>query len=124
VLVILIALDELPARGETGVVWPVVVVVGIGMFIGIVIVPVVVDPVVVVGSVEVVVVAWVPTLIVPVMNVCSSQWNVYVPGVLNVQLAVQPGACGVLGTGGVALLPPTMHELGCGPVPKSTLWML
>jgi hypothetical protein len=44
----------------------------------------------VVGVVEVVVPTEFPTTIVPVMNECRSQWNVYVPAVLKVHVPLQP----------------------------------
>jgi hypothetical protein len=91
------------------------------MFIGIVMVAVVPAPVVVPPGPVPVVVVCSPTSIVPIMNGWWSQWNVYVPAVLKVQVADHPGAVGVLGTGGAWALPPTVHEVGCGPVPKSTL---
>jgi hypothetical protein len=144
IVAILIELRRLPASGEgvglAGV--PVCVVVeppvvgigiGIGMFIGIVVVAglvlvLVVEPpppgCVWVPVVVVVVVASPPTTIVPVMNVCLSQWNAYVPGVLNVQLPDQPGAVAAAGIGGAWSAPLTVQEVGCGPLPKSTLCSL
>lgn len=83
-----------------------------------VVVPVVVVPVVV---------PFPCTTIVAVMNVCRSQWNVYVPGVLNVHVPLHPAAVGPCGSGGTApLLAPAVcvHELGCGPLPKSALCSL
>lgn len=48
-----------------------------------------------VGPVVVVVVVVGPsTTIVAIMNGCRSQWKVYVPGVLNVQVPLHPGAVG------------------------------
>jgi hypothetical protein len=97
------------------------------------VVPVVVvggGPVVVVVALVVVVVVVVvppePTTIVPVMKKCASQWNVYVPGVLNVQLPVQPGPVALCGSGGTApeLAPAVwVHELGAAES-KSALWKL
>jgi hypothetical protein len=66
-----------------------VFVVEVGGVVVVVVVPVVVPP----GP---------STTTVPVMNGWRSQWNVYVPGVLNVQVPVQPGEVGWLGSGGTA----------------------
>jgi hypothetical protein len=54
----------------------------------------VVAPGIVPGVVVVVVVPGACTMIVAVMDGCRSQWNVYVPGVLNVQVPLHPGAAG------------------------------
>jgi hypothetical protein len=118
-----------PTGGGLGLVGPgdavvVVVVDPVGGGGPVVVVAVVVVPVVLV---VLVVVAPDPTTIVPVMKVCRSQWKVYVPGVLNVQLPLQPGLSGLWGSGGTApVLCPAVcvHELGAGPVPKSALCMV
>jgi len=36
-----------------------------------------------------------PTTTVPAIDVCKSQWKLYVPGVLNVHVPLQLGAVGV-----------------------------
>jgi hypothetical protein len=61
------------------------------------------------------------------MNECRSQWNVYVPGVLNVHEPLQPGGVGECGTGGTGPLPAPavcVQPLGGSPLPKSALWLL
>jgi hypothetical protein len=69
------------------------------------------------------------TATLPVMKGCRSQWNVYVPGWLNVHVPVQPAPVGTRGSGGTAPdLSPAVcaHELGC-PVVKwalCSLWPL
>jgi hypothetical protein len=64
------------------------------------------------------------TTTVPVMLVCRSQWNEYVPGVLNVQVPAQPGPVGLCGRGGTEPLeaPCVWLQAGvAGPLLKSTL---
>lgn len=76
--------------------------VGGGTLVGVVVVPVVVVPVVVVPvvAVPVVVEPGACTVIVPVINACASQKNVYVPGVLNVHVPLHPAGAGWFGSGG------------------------
>ena len=74
-----------------------------------------------------VVVEDVPTTIVPVMNGCRSQWNVYVPGESKVHVPLHPGPVGADGSGGTA--PGAagalcVHDVDAGPEPKSALCVL
>lgn len=116
---------ELPASGELvgptgGGVGLVVVVVGGGVVV------VAVEVVVLVVVVVPVVVPLPWTTTVPVMNGCASQWNVYVPGWLNVHDPLHPGPVAACGSGGTdPLLEPAVcvHELG-SLAPKSALWTL
>jgi hypothetical protein len=67
------------------------------------------------------------TTTVPVMLVCRSQWNEYVPGVVNMQLPAQPGPVGLCGSGGTDPLdgPCVWLQAGvAGPLLKSTLCMV
>jgi hypothetical protein len=117
------------AAGGAGlgvVVVVVVVAVAVG---GVLVVGVVlrVVPVVAVVVVSVVVEPGAWTTTVAVINGCRSQWNVYVPGVLNVQVPLHPGAVAEWGTGGAnpLLAPAVWAQLaGCGPLAKSALCAL
>jgi hypothetical protein len=63
---------------------------------------------------------------VPVMKLCASHSNEYVPGVSNRHVPDQPGPCGPPGSGGTGPLPPAVcvHDVGADPLEKSTLWKL
>ena len=66
------------------------------------------------------------TPMVPTMNWCRSHWNLYVPGVLNVQVPLHPATVGRCGSGGTEPLPRPavcVHELGL-PEVKSALCSL
>src|SRR5436305_9821038 len=65
------------------------------------------------------------TVIEPLIPVCRSQKKSYRPAVANVQVPDHAAPLGAAGMGGTAPPPggsACVHEAGCGPPVKSTLW--
>src|SRR5437764_1025159 len=67
------------------------------------------------------------TITVPVMNVCASQWNEYVPGVLNRHVPAHPcgsGNSGSGGTPGTTVPAVCVHDVGAAASKSTLCWLV